>query len=284
MKAVNLTLAPPVIQHVQPNWKTAIELITPNLAEALLETNTENRKLRKSVVERYSQVMTLGDWLLTPEPIVIADTGRLLNGQHRLNAVIKSGVNVRMFVVRNVSEKAFSAIDRGVSRTFSDAHGMAKKLVECAKLLIDIMSGDTRNSTLDRNVLAETDFLRDNHEALMASTQSTSRAFSASSVRLAACVRMFDPSARDHVLSIYRGLVLGHTHELPPVAQAFVGAVAAGKFTTSGSHAPRQNLLLVAFSVFDPKNANLTRVPIVTSKALDNFVTAVMTAKAQQTK
>lgn len=282
MKAVNLTLAPPVIAHIQTNWKTAIELITPNLAEALLETNTENRKLRKSVVERYAQVMTLGDWLLTPEPIVIADTGRLLNGQHRLNAIIKSGANVRMFVVRNVSEQAFPAIDRGVSRTFSDAHGMAKKLVECAKLLIDVTTGDTRASTLDRNVLVETDFLRDNHEALMAATQSTSRAFSASSVRLAACIRMFDPSAREHVLAIYRGLVLGHTHELPPVAQAFVGAVAAGKFTTSGSNAPRQHLLLVAFSVFDPKNANQTRVPIVTNKSLDNFVTAVMAAKARQ--
>ena len=148
--------------------------------------------------------------------------------------------------------------------------------------MIDVTTGDTRASTLDRNVLVETDFLRDNHEALMAATQSTSRAFSASSVRLAACIRMFDPSAREHVLAIYRGLVLGHTHELPPVAQAFVGAVAAGKFTTSGSNAPRQHLLLVAFSVFDPKNANQTRVPIVTNKSLDNFVTAVMAAKARQ--
>jgi hypothetical protein len=86
------------------------------------------------------------------------------------------------------------------------------------------------------------------------------------------------------VLAVYRGLVLGHTHELPPVAQAFVGAVAAGKFTTSGSHAPRQHLLLVAFSVFDPKNANQTRVPIITNKTLDNFMTAVMAAKACQAK
>jgi hypothetical protein len=285
MTLVNLTrkASVPLVSN-PPLWVSNIELITPNLAEALLETNENNRNLRKSVVERYASIMTLGDWLLTPEPIVIADTGRLLNGQHRLNAVIKSGVNVRMFVVRNVSEQAFSAIDRGVSRTFSDAHGMNKKLVECAKLLIDVKSGDTRASTVDRNVLAETDFLRENHETLMAATQSTSRAFSSTSVRLAACIRMFDPSARDHVLAVYRGLVLGHTHELPPVAQAFVGAVAAGKFKSSGSTGPRVYLMLVAFSVFDPKNANQTRVPIITNKTLDNFMTAVMAGKACQAK
>ncbi|MCD8302561.1 MAG: hypothetical protein LUC44_06035, partial [Prevotellaceae bacterium] len=59
-------------------------------------------------------------------PITFSEEGRLLNGQHRLKAVVKSGKTVRMAVMRGVSVKDFSVIDTGMMRTSSDILSIAQ--------------------------------------------------------------------------------------------------------------------------------------------------------------
>ncbi|MFY7926737.1 MAG: hypothetical protein ACOVN5_13075 [Aquidulcibacter sp.] len=263
-----------------PAWKSNIETITPNLAAVLLETNTTNRKLRKSVVSKYADEMRNGDWLLTPEPIVIADTDRLLNGQHRLNAVIQYGGNVKMFVVRGVSEKAFSALDRGFSRSFADAHNVNKVVAELSKLLITVLESQHRSMS-DKKVLEQVAFLSQNTEELIAFCPTNKKYFGSAPFRLAAVIHMFNPDARDHAMNMYRNFVLGHVQLLPPVGQALIGAFLAGRVgDKGGSYTARIESVMRAFSVFDPKNANMTRLPPMTGKnEMDNFMGAVLAAK-----
>jgi hypothetical protein len=71
------------------------ELITPELASSLLETNSNNRNLSKGTVEAYANDMLAGNWDESVGDAISIDTdGVLRNGQHRLSAIVLSGVSI----------------------------------------------------------------------------------------------------------------------------------------------------------------------------------------------
>lgn len=100
--------------------KITHETITPKAAARYLEHNDNNRHLRKQTVDLYANEMTAGRWKSTGEPIQFFTDGTVANGQHRLHAIIKSGVTVEMVVVRGLSKEAMSGIDVGAKRTVGD--------------------------------------------------------------------------------------------------------------------------------------------------------------------
>lgn len=107
--------------------KTLIETITPNKAAQYLETvdTSKQRPLRLSKIDNYAVAMARGHWMLTHQGIAFDCSGNLCDGQHRLHAVVKSGVTVRMLVTREMDEKqgdlfTFDAIDQGVKRNIGE--------------------------------------------------------------------------------------------------------------------------------------------------------------------
>lgn len=94
--------------------------VNPFIAEGWLKTNTNNRPLSDSRVVNYANQMKRGEWQLNGEPIIFAQNGALLNGQHRLQAVIKSKTTVKMSVVKNAPNDSFATIDTGKGRSGSD--------------------------------------------------------------------------------------------------------------------------------------------------------------------
>jgi hypothetical protein len=95
-------------------------LITPVLASAWLRRNEANRKLRQRAVTQYARDIQRGAWKPTGETIKFSTSGRLLDGQHRLAAIVESGVAVRMGVATGLDNSAFDVIDTGRSRTGAD--------------------------------------------------------------------------------------------------------------------------------------------------------------------
>ncbi|WP_408951458.1 hypothetical protein [Lysobacter sp. Hz 25] len=95
-------------------------LITPVLASTWLRRNEANRKLRQRAVAQYVNDIQRGAWKPTGETIKFSTTGRLLDGQHRLAAIVASGVAVRMCVATGLDNSAFDVIDTGRSRTGAD--------------------------------------------------------------------------------------------------------------------------------------------------------------------
>ena len=82
--------------------------ITPEIAEKMLGKNTNNyRRLNSSTVTKYAREMFLGYWQVNGEPIVFSKDGTLLNGQHRLAAIIKSNTTQKMLVVTDVTADVF---------------------------------------------------------------------------------------------------------------------------------------------------------------------------------
>jgi hypothetical protein len=91
-------------------------------AEALLflEKNTMNRNVRDRRVKQYAHDMKEGLWRENGETIKRTRDGDLLDGQHRLWAIIESGVTLDMLVVDGLDPEVMPSIDTGASRSFSD--------------------------------------------------------------------------------------------------------------------------------------------------------------------
>ena len=94
----------PSMLSVPPEMIMTFELVTPEKAEEWLATNTQNRNISKCTVAAYVSDMVSGNWdERVGSAISIDEDGKLRDGQHRLTAVVVSGVSVYMWVCRNVS-------------------------------------------------------------------------------------------------------------------------------------------------------------------------------------
>jgi len=94
-----------------------IETISPTIAARYLQRNNGNRQLITAHVNALARDMRLGRWMLSPQPICFAEGGGLLNGQHRLKAVIEADVSIEIPVVRNLPDAASDTYDLHATRS-----------------------------------------------------------------------------------------------------------------------------------------------------------------------
>lgn len=97
-----------------------VVLVTPEIAAVWLGPNTGNRRLRKAHVNTLALEMRNRQWRLTHQGIAFGVSGRLLDGQHRLQAIVDSGVSAHLLVFVDAQEDTFTNFDRGAKRDVSD--------------------------------------------------------------------------------------------------------------------------------------------------------------------
>lgn len=100
------------------------ENITPAKAQTYLQTSLGNRPISSPVVLSYADTMKKGKWMLNGMCIIFDTEGHLIDGHHRLMAVIKAGIPVKFDVVRGVSVDAFTTYDCGRHRTLGQLIAM----------------------------------------------------------------------------------------------------------------------------------------------------------------
>lgn len=94
--------------------------VSPELAAEMLGHNTHNRNLRHRQVSAYAADMSAGKWHDNGETIKVAVDGTIIDGQHRLSAIIESDTKQRMLVVRNLPIHVQETVDAGMKRSFCD--------------------------------------------------------------------------------------------------------------------------------------------------------------------
>jgi hypothetical protein len=112
--------------QISPQLDISQEQIGPAEAEKYLELNKKgNRKLIKRNIEWLRREMENNRFHpLNGDTIRFNMKGELIDGQHRLHAIILTGKSYPMLVVRGVLEEAFQTIDEGIHRTVKDYLGM----------------------------------------------------------------------------------------------------------------------------------------------------------------
>jgi len=78
--------------------------ITPEMAKNILENNSRNRKINKGRVKRFKEEILNGFWVYNGESIIISTTGKLLDGQHRLLAVIEAETSIEINLITDVED------------------------------------------------------------------------------------------------------------------------------------------------------------------------------------
>jgi len=99
--------------------------ITPEVAHDLLTLNKDNRPPDYTVITRYKDFMLADKWFFTGDVIRISKTGKLLDAQQRLLAIIESGIPQTMHIQTGIDDEAFAVIDSGRTRSGADALALA---------------------------------------------------------------------------------------------------------------------------------------------------------------
>jgi len=126
--------------------------VTPDMASKWLKKNSNNRTVSKWVVQNYARQMRENKWQLNGEAIMFDTKGNLMNGQHRLLAVIEADATVPMAVGRGFPESVKDTFDQHRKRTAADVlmmHGIhSGNTVAAVVRLLDRWDKGIRNATL----------------------------------------------------------------------------------------------------------------------------------------
>jgi hypothetical protein len=104
----------------KPPSSAELLLITPTVADSFLKNNKKNRRVRQLRVHQYAKAMRAGSWVHTGEAIMFDEDGNLINGQHRLLAIILANVSAWMYVVDDLPSDVRTVIDGNKPRTAAD--------------------------------------------------------------------------------------------------------------------------------------------------------------------
>jgi hypothetical protein len=122
-----------------PGLSFQVVEITPVLAAEWLKRNRKNRKVKNLTVEAYARDMKNDAWYLTHQGVAFDADGNLIDGQHRLQAVVSAKRNVAMFVTSgwpaNGKQKTMDAVDRGVNRSLADQLSLQHDVTDAARVV-----------------------------------------------------------------------------------------------------------------------------------------------------
>jgi hypothetical protein len=124
---------------------TQTEIITPEIARRYLAANHCNRNLSRPHVIRLVNAMLSGEFHHTHQGIAFDEFGNLIDGQHRLSAIVESGTSQPMQVTRGISSRSRSMVDGQIRpRRISDSlmmegHDLSHKdMVAMARMWLEL--------------------------------------------------------------------------------------------------------------------------------------------------
>lgn len=115
-------------------------------AQRLLETNNDNRQYNERHVGFLANQMQTGKWKFTADPIRVSKSGKLLDGQHRLMALIKADKEFDFLVIKDLEDNIFDVLDTGKIRSAGDVLSInkvtkANKAASIVKFVIAFQKG-----------------------------------------------------------------------------------------------------------------------------------------------
>jgi len=133
--------------------------VTPEMAHEFLGNNPSNRSINRNRVSTMANDMKNGRWVVSPQPLIFTKEGELMDGQHRLRAVIAADVTVDFSICYDADKSAMPIIDHIAPRTTADlltiegylsaaiVAAISRKIVAYQNGSKSIVSSDQRGGT-----------------------------------------------------------------------------------------------------------------------------------------
>jgi len=109
-------------KHLKSPPETSVVItVDPDAAKNILRTrNQGNRPPKPNKVQQFAEDMSKANWGVTGDTIKFGTDGRLLDGQNRLSACIRSGEKFRTHIVFGIDPALFGRMDIGKPRNSAD--------------------------------------------------------------------------------------------------------------------------------------------------------------------
>lgn len=98
-----------------------IRTVTPTMAAKWLDAEVKNRPVRSTLVRKYSRDMRNDNWGFSESAIIVTSSDGIINGRHRLHAIVDTGRSQRFIVVRGADPDMVLHMDQGSKRTAQQA-------------------------------------------------------------------------------------------------------------------------------------------------------------------
>lgn len=104
----------PTASAAKSGMTVSVETHTPESAAEILSRNTRNRTPNERHAAALAAAMLAGLWQFSPQTISIGEDGSLIDGQHRLMALVRAGMTLQFVVARNVPCRTRDVVDTSV--------------------------------------------------------------------------------------------------------------------------------------------------------------------------
>ena len=245
----------------------SIETITPEQAKIYLQNNEDNRTARPWWINAISSAILRGEWVTTHQGIAFTKSGKLLDGQHRLQGIIQANKAVEMLVVKNVPESAFKVLDCGMKRHLADLTGMNKKTAEACRLMSTIVYTNRNGISSDQALEIYNSGFGEVHDELIKHCSSNVKIFTSAPIRCAISCLVLDGCDFNYIKNLYLNLASQNFNELPPIAQAFLKQAIQNRINANN----RSDLLARALKAFNPEYANLQVLKVSDSEIESSY-------------
>lgn len=129
---------------ITPRTKAEVVAVTPETAREWLVRNTHNRKISQANVDKLTAAIRRGEWKLNGEAIKIASDGTILDGQHRLLAIVESETAIDTFVITGLPADTQETMDTGKQRSLADVLSLRgeKSCTQLASVLTAVLRAE----------------------------------------------------------------------------------------------------------------------------------------------
>lgn len=207
----------------------------------------------------YARDMQDGNWQLTHQGILLGKNGIVIDGQHRLHAVVLSGCSVQMMVcVDDSIESAKNCmVDLQMPRSASFIIGKSTNLVSIANLAIEISkeNGRTSNASVCEKENA-INIVEPFYTRLMSGSKSTKKNITVAPVMLGAIINIAK-SKSDYAIDQFNYMRTAEFVKLDRLPSSFYRQVAIDRVNTT-----RFELFARAYRAFDVSRKNTTKLQV----------------------
>ena len=241
---------------------SSVVMVDPVLATQWLAKNAQhNRPMRKTTVAGYAQQMQAGQWHLTHQGVAFDVSGMLIDGQHRLAAVVQANAVVPMMVTFDAPAMSFESLDCGIKRTVADRLVMDARVVAALSGAIRIAKDkNARVPEHEVRALSLTTFGQIT-STICESNSKHVKVFSSSPIVIAAAVACAEGADLDWVIEERRMLIAPrYEDDRTRVSEYFSRRFQGQRVTASGQI--NMELVACALRVFDPAPWTITRMQL----------------------
>lgn len=254
--------------------KFRLEVITPELASYWLSNcNQGNRSIKQAVVKKYAQDITEGQWRITHQCIAFDIAGRLVDGQHRLSAVVLCNRAIQAYIAEyETTEEAMKLpIDMQAKRAVYDVLQVSRRDQETCSALHRLLYPWELASMATLEGMMNN--LRDELDSVHGCIKSTVKYRSAAAARAAIVllIREF-PERKVELCGLYSAFVSLDLEGLPSSILALVKNLDCSPIRRGGGVSDQKELFLRVYYAFHPRNRAVRMIRLMNPDAMTKAI------------